>query len=126
MPRQTNILPAFFGGLALSALANSEPASAEGFSTVTSRDSFVRMIEGRELRRFGIRLTVTPDGRITGRAFGTEVSGAWNWNGGYFCRDLYFGNEDLGFNCQTVEVAGQTLRFTSDQGTGDYADLTLR
>jgi hypothetical protein len=81
---------------------------------------------GRELRRFGIRLTVTPDGTIQGRAFGTPVTGQWNWNDGYFCRDLFYGEDDLGFNCQLVQVNGETLRFTSDQGQGIYADLTLR
>jgi hypothetical protein len=126
MPRQTAFLPAFYGALALGASASTGPAFAEEFSTLTNRDGFVSLIEGRELRRFGISLTVTPDGAISGRAFGTPVSGAWTWNGGYFCRDLYFGSENLGFNCQTVEVSGETLRFTSDQGTGDQADLTLR
>jgi hypothetical protein len=36
------------------------------------------------------------------------------------------GEDDLGFNCQLVQVNGETLRFTSDQGQGIYADLTLR
>ncbi|AHM03229.1 hypothetical protein roselon_00815 [Roseibacterium elongatum DSM 19469] len=126
MPRRTAILPSAFAGLLLGLIGPTAPASAEEFTTLTSRDSFVSLIEGRELRRLGIRLTVTPDGRITGRAFGTAVSGAWNWDGSYFCRDLFFGDEDLGFNCQQVELSGRTLRFTSDQGTGDFADLTLR
>jgi hypothetical protein len=64
--------------------------------------------------------------RSRGRAFGTPVTGAWDWNNGYFCRDLFFGEDDLGFNCQLVQVNGETLRFTSDQGQGIYADLTLR
>ena len=29
-------------------------------------------------------------------------------------------------NCQLVQVNGETLRFTTDQGQGIYADLTLR
>lgn len=100
-------------------------AAADAFSVVSSRDTFVSLVQGRELRRFGIRLTVTPDGAIVGRAFGTQVTGRWDWSDGYFCRDLFYGDEDLGFNCQLVQVRGQTLRFTSDQGQGMYADLTL-
>jgi hypothetical protein len=103
-----------------------DAASAENMSVVSSRDTFVALVQDRELRRFGIRLSVTPDGEINGRAFGTPVTGEWNWDGGYFCRDLFFGDEDLGFNCQLVQVNGETLRFTSDQGTGMSADLTLR
>jgi hypothetical protein len=100
--------------------------AAEPFNVVSSRDSFVSLVQGKELRRFGIRLTVSADGAIQGRAFGTPVTGAWDWENGYFCRDLFFGDDDLGFNCQLVQVNGETLRFTSDQGQGIYADLTLR
>ena len=101
-------------------------AMAEQFDTVTSRDGFVGLIDGREMQRLGIRLTVTPEGQIIGRAFGIAVTGAWSWDGAYFCRDLFWGERDLGYNFQQVQVQGETLRFTSDQGTGDFADLTLR
>ena len=106
-------------------LATAGSASAEAFAVVASEDTFVSLVEGRELRRFGIRLSVMADGRIEGRAFGTPVTGQWDWDGGFFCRDLFWGNEDLGYNCQLVQVNGETLRFTTDQGAGVYADLTL-
>ncbi|MEQ9257915.1 MAG: dihydrodipicolinate reductase [Roseovarius sp.] len=102
------------------------PALAEGFVQIKNRDAFVNLLQGRELTRFGINLTVTPDGKIDGRAFGRDVSGAWQWNSGYFCRDLYWGRQNLGPNCQAVQVQGQTLRFISDQGTGEFADLRLK
>lgn len=101
------------------------PASAD-FAPVTERDRFVSLISGKDLTRFGIRVTVTPDGKIRGRAFGRDVTGAWRWNGDYFCRELYWGEMDLGPNCQVVRMKGDTLRFISDQGTGQFADLTLR
>ncbi|WP_297778740.1 dihydrodipicolinate reductase [uncultured Roseovarius sp.] len=103
----------------------STPAVAEGFAPVTERERFVSLIEGRDLTRFGITLNVTKDGQIKGRAFGRDVTGAWKWNGDYFCRDLYWGNMDLGPNCQAVRVQGNTVRFISDQGTGQFADLSL-
>lgn len=106
--------------------AVSTPATAEALSPISSRDGFVQVITSGELRRFGIRLTVTPDGRIAGRAFGTPVTGAWQWSNGYFCRDLVWGETDLGYNCQLVEIDGSTIRFTSDQGAGEFADFTLR
>ncbi len=102
------------------------PALAEGFALVTERDRFVSLIEGRDLTRFGITLNVTRDGQIRGRAFGRNVTGAWRWNGGYFCRDLYWGAINLGPNCQAVRVQGNTVRFISDQGTGQFADLSLK
>lgn len=107
-------------------LAFSTPAAAQEFSTVQQEENFVSLVDGRKLTRFGINLDVTPDGRIVGRAFGRDVTGAWNWNAGYFCRDLFWGERDLGPNCQMVKVQGDTIRFISDKGTGQFADLQLR
>lgn len=102
------------------------PAWAE-FQRVEQRNSFVSLVKNRDLTRLGIRLQVTEDGRIKGSAFGQNVSGDWRWSQGYFCRDLYLSGEILdGNNCQTVEVSGRTLRFTSDRGRGDSANLRLR
>jgi hypothetical protein len=101
------------------------PAVAEGFRTVEDRGGFLSLVQDRELKRLGVRLKVTRDGRILGRAFGQNVTGEWRWNGGYFCRDLEWGGDPLDFNCQLVQTDGNTLRFTSDRGAGDYADLRL-
>ena len=102
------------------------PASADGFDKVDEKQVFVSLVNGRQLTRTGIKLDVTPDGRIAGRAFGRSVTGAWQWRSGYFCRDLFWGKRDLGPNCQAVKVKGNTLRFISDQGQGEFADLILR
>lgn len=102
------------------------PAHADGFSQISDRDTFVSLVNGKELTRVGIKLTVSPNGAITGRAMGYDVTGSWTWNAGYFCRDLYWGGDDLGANCQAVKVQGNTLRFISDKGTGDSADLRLK
>jgi len=106
--------------------SGADQARAEGFSPVQSLDRFVGLVSGRELRRFGITVSVDPGGAISGRAFGSDVSGNWTWNDGYFCRDLFWAGDDLGYNCQLVEVSGDTMRFTTDRGAGIYADLTLQ
>ncbi|MFT4783352.1 MAG: hypothetical protein ACI9IV_001087 [Paracoccaceae bacterium] len=100
--------------------------SAEQFVTVEQKSEFVSLISGKQMTRFGIRLEAAPDGQILGRGFGRDVTVNWNWQGGYFCRDLVWGSRDLGFNCQMVQVNGDTVRFISDKGTGQYADLKLR
>jgi hypothetical protein len=103
------------------------PALANGFERVADRDRFLGLVDGRDLKRFGITLTVSGSGEIAGRAFGQEVSGRWGWSDGYFCRDLFLSDSPLDIgNCQTVEVRGDILRFTSDRGQGDFADLRLR
>lgn len=114
-------------GLLVSALV-AVPAWAEGFQTVRDKNTFLSIVKDRNLNipMWGITLEVQPDGRINGKALGRPVTGAWRWQEGYFCRDLMWGERDLGPNCQEVTVQGQTVRFTSDRGTGRYADLTLR
>ena len=112
-------------GLGLGLIVGPRTAQAEEFRVVDSDTRFVALIEGRELRRLGIRLTVTPTGEIQGRAFGGPVTGQWGWENGYFCRDLFWNDTDLGYNCQLVQENGPTRRFTSDQGAGMFADLTL-
>lgn len=99
---------------------------AEQLRPVTDRATFLSLIEGRELRRFGIRLNVMENGRIEGHAMGRPISGSWHWKDSYFCRDMQWGDMHLAYNCQTVRQKGQALRFTSDQGQGDSADLRLQ
>ncbi|QYK42449.1 MAG: dihydrodipicolinate reductase [Paracoccaceae bacterium] len=109
--------------IALSILS-ATPALA--FDRIASKSDFVSLVSGKALTRMGITLTVKPEGVIEGRAFGQPVTGAWQWSGGLFCRDLYFGKRDLGPNCQVVQKNGDTLRFIADEGRGDYADLRLK
>ena len=101
------------------------PTLADGFMRVSDRENFMSLVQDRQLKRFGIKLQVSDQGQISGRAFGQKVTGDWNWNNGYFCRDLFVGGDELGANCQLVEVKGRTMRFTSDQGEGIYDDLRL-
>ncbi|MGB5557003.1 MAG: dihydrodipicolinate reductase [Paracoccaceae bacterium] len=117
--------PLRFLATAVAAATIAGDAAASGFSQVTERSDFVALVEGKQLARFGIRLDVMPEGQIGGRAFGRDVSGAWTWEGGYFCRDLFFGGRDLGPNCQVVQIDGRTIRFVADRGTGDHADFRL-
>lgn len=123
-------LIAFFAVVSLAA-----PVQASGwalvddaaqFKQLSDKDQFLQIVTQGQLKRFGITLEVKPDGKITGKAFGFDISGAWDWRDGYFCRNLNWGGSDIGTNCQEVKISGNTLRFTSDQGTGDFADLRLR
>jgi hypothetical protein len=107
-------------GLAVPSLAMADT------QPIQSRDAFVSLINGKALTRLGITLNVAPNGKITGRAFGKPVTGDWNWQQTYFCRTLYFGGDNLGSTCTTVEKRGEVLRFTTEKGKGDYADLRLR
>lgn len=94
---------------------------------VTTRQDFLSLVDQRRLTSTGIALSVTPDGQITGRAFGRDVTGSWSWDeGGWFCRTLGWGRLSWPLNCQLVMRDGDRLRFTSDRGTGDTATLRIR
>jgi len=95
---------------------------------VESQQEFISLINGKTLTRPWIKIQVTPDGRIAGKGARRTVAGTWAWQDGYFCRDLFWGGNALGFNCQEVRSTddGQRIRFTSDRGTGDSASFRLR
>ncbi|MGY6568655.1 MAG: hypothetical protein ACXIVE_06620 [Salinarimonas sp.] len=107
-------------------MAFNNPALAADFAPVQRETEFRELVEGRDLTRFGIRLQVLREGRITGRGFGVQVGGDWEWRNGYFCRTLEFGDSGDPLNCQLVLRNGNTLRFISDRGEGDFADFRVR
>lgn len=105
------------------------PALAENFSRISDRDAFIGTVSGKELRLglFGIALMVEPDGDITGRAMGWDIVGTWEWQDGYFCREMDWSGYPIPLNCQLVEAKGdEEIRFTVDRGEGDSASFKLR
>lgn len=103
------------------------PALADAkFKKVDTKDEFLSVTQSRDMTIMGITVFVTPDGKIGGEAYGRPVKGAWQWQNGFFCRDLFWGERDFGPNCQEVRVKGNKIRFASDRGAGKSAVLTLR
>lgn len=96
------------------------------FERVTERNAFLGLVEGRTLTSLGVSLQVLPDGQIAGRAFGSQVTGTWDWRNGLFCRELVAPTRSFPLNCQVVQRDGSTLRFIADEGQGDRADLRIR
>ena len=103
-----------------------EFATSQTSQWIKEEDEFINLINGKKLKRFLIELSVETDGTITGTGAGTSVTGSWSWQDNYFCRNLSWGNRDLGSDCQKVELRGQKLLFTSDRGSGSTAGFTIR
>lgn len=101
------------------------PAFAE-YTKVQNAAEFKSLVSGKTLTRPLVKLNVSPNGAISGKGAAWPVSGKWTWKGGYFCRSLVWGGDDLGYNCQEVKVKAGKIRFTSDQGNGDSAEFSLR
>ncbi|MBD0865979.1 MAG: dihydrodipicolinate reductase [Rhodobacteraceae bacterium] len=101
------------------------PAWAE-FEKVEDKQTFTQFVTGKTLTRPMVKLRVAPEGLIVGRGLLWDVTGAWTWQNGYFCRELYWGSSELGYNCQEVRISGDSIiRFTSDRGAGHFADFRL-
>ncbi|MEX0337725.1 MAG: dihydrodipicolinate reductase [Arenibacterium sp.] len=112
--------------LLASSLAIAASAVHADFAKVDDLAEFKSIVSGKTLTRPLIRLEVTPNGDIRGMGARWEVTGNWSWQDGYFCRDLYWGGDALGYNCQEVRVNDNRIRFTSDRGRGDSAVFRLR
>lgn len=102
-------------------------AGASGYAAITDRDSFIALVDGKDLRHrfYGITLQVLDSGQVTGAAIGWDITGTWDWQDGYFCRELFWGGDLIPFNCQLVEINGDVIRFTVDQGAGRSAAFRL-
>ncbi len=92
---------------------------------VDTFEQFVGVVQGKTLTRPFVNLEVTQDGRIQGMGARWEVEGSWSWRDGYFCREIFWGGDPLGYNCQEVRAQGNRIRFTSDRGSGDTAVFRL-
>ncbi|MEM7642256.1 MAG: dihydrodipicolinate reductase [Pseudomonadota bacterium] len=102
------------------------PVPAQAFERITSRDTFLSLVEGRRLVGDGVSLEVQGNGQITGRGLGLQVSGNWDWENSLFCRTLRTAVRNFPRDCQTVQRRGEILRFQANGGDGDIADLQIR
>ena len=111
---------------AAAAALSAGPVLAE-LVKVDDQSRFVQLVNGKTLTRPFVKLNVTPDGKIAGRGTRWDVEGTWSWENGYFCRDLFWGGDPLGYNCQEVQATDDgRIKFTSDRGAGDSAMFRLR
>jgi hypothetical protein len=100
-------------------------AASADFAKINDESQFKAVVAGKTLKRPLVKLEVTPGGQISGIGVTWEVTGNWTWRDGYFCRDLFWGGSELGYNCQEVAVKDGRIRFTSDKGEGDHAEFRL-
>ncbi|MFL4469694.1 dihydrodipicolinate reductase [Tateyamaria armeniaca] len=94
---------------------------------VDEQAEFVELVKGKTLTRPMVKIMVSSDGQIDGRGSLWDIEGSWSWQDGYFCRDLFWGGDALGYNCQEVQASADgQIKFTSDRGAGDSAMFRLR
>ena len=110
--------------LGLAVLMSATGAAAQA-ARVGTEAAFLEAVGGRDLVRFGVRLTVGRDGAIAGNGFGRRVTGTWRWEDGFFCRTLDWGSGGRGENCQLVALSDGRVIFVADRGEGDRAEFRI-
>lgn len=110
----------------LAVLGLTATAALADLAKVQDRSQFVELVAGKTLTLPLVKLKVSSDGKIAGKGASWDVSGNWTWKDGFFCRDLFWGGDPLGYNCQEVRFENGRIRFTSDRGAGDSATFRLR
>ena len=65
------------------------------------------------------------DGRLTGDVKDKKLTGAWTWEGAFYCRTAKWGEKDLGMDCQKVVLDGDILSVTRKKGEGKTSKWRL-
>ena len=69
--------------------------------------------------------TIHADGGLTGEIGGSDLSGTWYWDGGYFCRTATLDDDKLGLDCELIEQSSDRMRYTRDRGNGMSTIVTI-
>ena len=112
----------------LSFLLSLMVVSAQAGERIFDRSTLLDMVSQKVLilRLFGIKLKIMEDGRIEGKAMGRDVVGDWEWQDGFFCRSMFWGERDIGYNCQEVSINNKKIKFISDRGLGASAKFLIK
>lgn len=113
--------------IALSACAANKPDTSE-YERILSKDQYLELVADRVVKMEGSNFSGTnfSDGTMEGASGDNKLSGTWTWEDNHFCRDGIMGGKPLGRDCQVVEIFGNTLKVTRDEGKGKVVFLQLQ
>jgi hypothetical protein len=114
--------------LFVAALAIPSAVEAQNWQRITTAEQFQTNVVGREIvTTEGNRFTSHADGRVTGQWAGQPMVGAWQWHQGFWCRNVRVGNNpETGTDCQLIELSGNQIRSTREQGRGTSGVGTIQ
>ena len=116
-------------------LISAEPAKSHLLNSIGTPD-FVRIFTEQEYRDQVVDIRQgradsenwsisNSDGTIGGNFDGTDVTGTWTWENSFFCREGLLGDFVIEFDCQIIEINGNIMRGTRNQGSGDVVEVIL-
>ena len=117
--------------LAISAIAfvttSALPALADNFKRIKSAEEFNALVVGKTLEWDGGTAIVYTNGKTNGKLKKQgKYTGSWVFSKGFYCRNLVIEKKETGTNCQTVEIDGNKMRLTRDQGKGQVTLISLK
>ena len=83
---------------------------------------------GRTLQAGNGSIVISADGTFAGQFGPNAVAGVWEFRDGFWCRTLTAGPPAamaMRSDCQVWEVAGQEVRFTTQEGAGNTTSYVL-
>lgn len=97
------------------------------FQRITTLEEYTSSVVGRKIVLGGKEDTTTThaDGTMTGMFKGKPIVGTWEWENGYFCREMKIGDQVRKRDCQLMEVSGNSIRVIRNEGKGDTATYKL-
>lgn len=103
------------------------PSAAFAWERIATQEQLIERIADRTQTGNGNTWVYHADGRITGTWSGQPMAGRWEWHQGFFCRNVRVGtNPESGTDCQRIEIRGNEVRITRDQGRGDSAIANIQ
>lgn len=94
-------------------------SSEVGWQRVETAEMFRQYCADKVLTSEGMTFTIHSDGRISGCVGNGRLSGAWYWRDRFFCRTAKLDGEELGLDCEIIEIRGNQMRYTRDKGKGE-------
>lgn len=92
--------------------------NAAGMKRIKKEADFTAVIVGKKMEKGKDWVQINADGTLNGSFGGRKAKGAWNWQKGFFCRNIILGGKTLGSDCQIVQSDGSQAEFIREQGKG--------
>ena len=96
------------------------------FKRLKTKSEYLTTVADRKLVAEWGWVIAASDGTMMGQINGQPAQGKWNWQGGYWCRTISYGSNDLPRNCQTVHVSGDTVVSIRDKGKGKQTAMKIK
>lgn len=111
-----SVLNAFF---VLSFVAAGPAAAAS--KKIKSESEFKKIVVGHKMAMGDNVMTITADGKMSGKLLGKKAVGAWKWSGTKFCRAVKTSEHEWPSACQNVSYEGNQITFANSDGSGTPA-----